>query len=161
MAKGIRVLFTRYTMVSAHLSIIPEFLEWYENDVSEYGIWISNKKYCDSIYYSQLNIDMLIIFLKKFNYPQNQIDFLEDNKDNLNHLLYDVAIDYKVENRKLKIERLWKIECRIWENFPNVEEFSEIEKYTPIIEVRKDNSWFACDHTYIINISKVRDMLKK
>ena len=49
----------------------------------------------------------------------------------------------------------------IWENFPNVEQFSEIEKYTPIIEVRKDNSWFACDHTYIINISKVRDMLKK
>jgi len=27
MAQGIRVLFTRYTMVSAHLSIIPEFLE--------------------------------------------------------------------------------------------------------------------------------------
>ena len=27
MTKGIRVLFTRYTMVSAHLSIIPEFLE--------------------------------------------------------------------------------------------------------------------------------------
>ena len=27
MAEGIRVLFTRYTMVSAHLSIIPEFLE--------------------------------------------------------------------------------------------------------------------------------------
>ena len=27
MSKGIRVLFTRYTMISAHLSIIPEFLE--------------------------------------------------------------------------------------------------------------------------------------
>tara|TARA_R110000824_G_scaffold98085_1_gene234098 strand:+ start:1569 stop:2777 length:1209 start_codon:yes stop_codon:yes gene_type:complete len=27
MTKGVRVLFTRYTMVSAHLSIIPEFLE--------------------------------------------------------------------------------------------------------------------------------------
>jgi len=27
MSKGVRVLFTRYTMVSAHLSIIPEFLE--------------------------------------------------------------------------------------------------------------------------------------
>ena len=27
MTKGIRILFTRYTMVSAHLSIIPEFLE--------------------------------------------------------------------------------------------------------------------------------------
>ena len=27
MSKGIRVLFTRYTMVSAHLSIVPEFLE--------------------------------------------------------------------------------------------------------------------------------------
>ena len=27
MSKNIRVLFTRFTMVSAHLSIIPEFLE--------------------------------------------------------------------------------------------------------------------------------------
>ena len=27
MSQGVRVLFTRYTMVSAHLSIIPEFLE--------------------------------------------------------------------------------------------------------------------------------------
>ena len=27
MSRNIRVLFTRYTMVSAHLSIIPEFLE--------------------------------------------------------------------------------------------------------------------------------------
>ncbi|MBP92578.1 MAG: PBSX family phage terminase large subunit, partial [Flavobacteriaceae bacterium] len=27
MTKGIRILFTRYTMTSAHLSIIPEFLE--------------------------------------------------------------------------------------------------------------------------------------
>ena len=27
MVKGIRILFTRYTMVSAHLSIIPEFLQ--------------------------------------------------------------------------------------------------------------------------------------
>ena len=27
MSANIRVLFTRYTMVSAHLSIIPEFLE--------------------------------------------------------------------------------------------------------------------------------------
>jgi phage terminase large subunit len=27
MSKGIRILFTRYTMVSAHLSIVPEFLE--------------------------------------------------------------------------------------------------------------------------------------
>jgi len=83
--------------------IIPEFLEWYKNDVSKHGIWISNKKYCDSIYYQSLNVDMLIIFLKKFNYPQNQIGFLEDNKNNLDHLLYDVAIDYKVENKKFKI----------------------------------------------------------
>jgi phage terminase large subunit len=27
MSRGIRVLFTRFTMTSAHLSIIPEFLE--------------------------------------------------------------------------------------------------------------------------------------
>ena len=39
MSRNVRVLFTRYTMTSAHLSIIPEFLEkigllGYENTFS-------------------------------------------------------------------------------------------------------------------------------
>ena len=46
---------------------------------------------------------MLILFLKKFNYPINQIEFLEYNKNKLNHLLYDISINYKVEDDKLKI----------------------------------------------------------
>ena len=43
------------------------------------------------------------LFLKRFNYPQNQIDFIEFNKDKLNHLLYDISFNYRVENNKLKI----------------------------------------------------------
>ena len=42
---------------------------------------------------------MLLVFLKKFNYPKNHIDFIEINKDKLNHLLYDVSINYKIENK--------------------------------------------------------------
>ena len=95
--------------------LIPEFLEWYEtnmglissshsiNGKNEYGIVTSNKEDCSSIYYMALNVDMLLIFLKRFNYPQNQIDFIEFNKDKLNHLLYDISFNYRVENNKLKI----------------------------------------------------------
>ena len=46
---------------------------------------------------------MLILFLNKFNYPRKQIDFLEENKNKLSHLLYDVSINYKMENGKFKI----------------------------------------------------------
>ena len=100
--------------------LIPEFLEWYKNDtvitdfvtkesfsLKEYqagwGIVTSKKQNCDSIYYMSLNIDMLILFLNKFNYPRKQIDFLEENKNKLSHLLYDVSINYKMENGKFKI----------------------------------------------------------
>ena len=50
-----------------------------------------------------LNVDMLLIFLNKFNYPINQIKFIESNRDKLNHLLYDVSINYKMNDGKLKI----------------------------------------------------------
>ena len=89
--------------VSIKNILIPEFLEWYEKDVNPMGIVTSNKKYCDSIYYMSLNVDMLLIFLNKFNYPINQIKFIESNRDKLNHLLYDVSINYKMNDGKLKI----------------------------------------------------------
>ena len=88
--------------------LIPEFLEWYSNEKSNKNQYLArkhispiatcNKQNCDSIYYLYLNIDMLIVFLKKLDYPEKQIKFLENNKEKLDHLLYDVSINYKVED---------------------------------------------------------------
>ena len=85
--------------------LIPEFLYWYQQNqkLINYSIVTTNKKDCDSIYYTSLDVNMLIIFLKKFNYPIKQIKFIESNKDKLNHLLYDFSINYKIEDGKLKI----------------------------------------------------------
>jgi len=63
----------------------------------------SRKQKNDCIYYSRINIDQFIFFLKKFKYPKKIISFIEQNKSNLDHLLYDVGFDYTMENNKLKI----------------------------------------------------------
>ena len=47
--------------------LIPDFLKWYEKDTNDMGIVTSNKKDCDSIYYMALNVDMLLVFLNKFD----------------------------------------------------------------------------------------------
>lgn len=83
--------------------LIPEFIDFYRDNEFIYNICTTKKRNCDSLYYMSLDINMLIVFLKKFNYPINQIEFLEYNKNKLNHLLYDISINYKVENGKLKI----------------------------------------------------------
>ena len=41
--------------------------------------------------------------LKRFNYPDKQIDFLESNKSNFDHLLFDFGFNYKMKKNKLKI----------------------------------------------------------
>lgn len=68
-----------------------------------YSICRSHKRKNDAIYYSRINIDQFIIFLKKLNYPNKLISFIEKNKQKLNHLYYDVGFDYSMENNKLKI----------------------------------------------------------
>jgi len=96
-----------------HDILIPEFIDYYigkrigTNTISfsphDFGIVTTNKVECDSIYYMSLDVDMLLVFLKRFNYPLNQIEFIEDNKDNLNHLLYDVSINYKMDGEEFKV----------------------------------------------------------
>ena len=87
--------------------LIPEFMEYYNKLDVDYDkdwlIFFANKRKYDSIYYMKLNIDMLIIMLKRFNYPDKQIDFLESNKSNFDHLLFDFGFNYKMEKNKLKI----------------------------------------------------------
>lgn len=68
-----------------------------------YSICRSRKKNNDAIYYSRINIEQFIFFLKKLKYPNGLIIFIEKNKSKLDHLFYDVGFDYVMENNKLKI----------------------------------------------------------
>lgn len=66
-------------------------------------IVVANKQNNDSVYFSRINVDQLIFFLKKMHYPGELIAFVEDNRAKLDHLLYDVGYDYRMEGEKLTI----------------------------------------------------------
>ncbi|MCS7045017.1 MAG: hypothetical protein NZO58_01545 [Gemmataceae bacterium] len=57
-------------------------------------ICIANKQKNDTVYFSGVNVDQFIFFLKMLHYPREIIEFVEDNRGKLDHLLYDVGFDF-------------------------------------------------------------------
>jgi hypothetical protein len=66
-------------------------------------IVVANKQQNDALYFSRINIDQLIFFLRRMEYPAPHIAFVEANRDRLDHLLYDVGIDYRMESGELRL----------------------------------------------------------
>jgi hypothetical protein len=66
-------------------------------------IVVANKQQNDSVYFSRINVDQLIFFLKRMSYPGEIVSFVERNRSKLDHLLYDVGIDYRMEGKDLAI----------------------------------------------------------
>jgi len=66
-------------------------------------IVVANKQGNDAIYFSGITIGQLIIFLKKLKYPDKLVGFVEENRANLDHMLYDVGYDYRMEGNELVI----------------------------------------------------------
>ena len=66
-------------------------------------IVVANKQGNDAVYFSRINIDQLIFFMKRMDYPEELISFVEDNRVRLDHLQFDVGYDYKMEGNELKI----------------------------------------------------------
>jgi hypothetical protein len=66
-------------------------------------IVVANKQGNDSVYFSRINIDQLIFFLGRMGYPEEMYRFVEGRRSELDHLLYDVGFDYRVEGNDLEI----------------------------------------------------------
>ena len=66
-------------------------------------IVVANKQKNDAIYFSHINVDQFIFFLKQMNYPRELSSFVEENRDKLDHLQYDVGFDYRQEGKDIKI----------------------------------------------------------
>jgi hypothetical protein len=66
-------------------------------------ICIANKQHSDCAYFSGINVDQFLFFLKRMNYPEPIVSHVEANRDRLDHLLYDVGIDYRMEGDSLII----------------------------------------------------------
>jgi hypothetical protein len=66
-------------------------------------IVVANKQMNDAVYFSGINVDQLIFFLKKLNYPEKLVSFVETNRFMLDHLQYDVGFDYRMKGNELDI----------------------------------------------------------
>lgn len=68
-------------------------------------IVVANKQRNDAVYFSGIDVDQLVFFLKRMNYPADLTSFVEENRSRLNHLRYDVGFDYRMEGQDLMISK--------------------------------------------------------
>lgn len=66
-------------------------------------ICVANKRRNDTVYFSGVDVDQLLFFLKRLQYPTEIIGFVEQNRAKLDHLLYDVGFDYITRGDELRV----------------------------------------------------------
>jgi hypothetical protein len=64
---------------------------------------VANKQTHDCIYFSGVKVGQLLWFLQRIGYPARTIGFVQANLPRLDHLLFDVGIDFRVENDALTV----------------------------------------------------------
>ena len=68
-------------------------------------ICVANKQACDAVYFSRINYDQFLYFLRRFEYPEEVVLFVEENRQRLDQLLFDVGFDYCSVNGELTIQK--------------------------------------------------------
>ncbi len=66
-------------------------------------ICVANKQQNDCVYFSEINVDQLLFFLKALRYPRDIVGFFEKNRASLDHLLYDVGMDYRIDGSEVHV----------------------------------------------------------
>ena len=66
-------------------------------------ICVANKRANDTVYFSGVNVDQLLYFLKRLNYPKAIIGDVLDHRSMLDHLLFDVGFDYIAQGDEVKV----------------------------------------------------------
>jgi hypothetical protein len=56
---------------------------------------IAKRPTCDALCFSGVNVEQLAFTYKRFEYPAPMLEFLTANQAKLEHLLFDVAIEYR------------------------------------------------------------------
>ena len=64
---------------------------------------VANKPRNDGLYFSRLPVDPFLAFLRREGFPEGLVAFAEAHRDRLDHMLYDVGLDYVVEEGALRV----------------------------------------------------------
>lgn len=60
-------------------------------------ICVANKRTHDCVYYSGVDVGQLAWFLERFGYPEPVRRFVRQHRADLDHLLFDVGVDYRLQ----------------------------------------------------------------
>jgi len=66
-------------------------------------ICIANKQTHDCVYFSGVDVAQLGYFLERLTYPEPVVAFVRQHASQLDHLLFDVGFDYRMEGGRLAI----------------------------------------------------------
>jgi len=66
-------------------------------------VCVANKQTHDCVYFSGVDVAQLLHFLERLAYPQPVVKFVREHAARLDHLLFDVGFDYRMERGELKI----------------------------------------------------------
>jgi len=66
-------------------------------------ICVANKQTHDCVYFSGVDVHQLLHFLERLDYPAPISGFVRGHVAELDHLLFDVGFDYRLEGGRLKI----------------------------------------------------------
>ncbi len=83
-------VYVDYERIALSQVLLPELIDCNR-------ICVAKKRFADAIYYSGLDVGQLIFFLRRFDYPEDVRSFVESNRSELDHLRFDVGIDYRME----------------------------------------------------------------
>ena len=65
-------------------------------------ICVANKQTHDAIYFSGIDVHQLLWFLQRFSYPADLVAFVCDHRDQFDHVLFDVGIDYASRHGRVR-----------------------------------------------------------
>lgn len=81
--------------LSAGLLLRPELMDCHT-------ICLANKQTCDTVYFSGVNVDQFLFFLEWQRFPEHFVQYIRDNRHQLDHLLFDVGVDYRAVGGNLE-----------------------------------------------------------
>jgi hypothetical protein len=79
--------FVDFSAIDVGRVLLPELL-------SCRRICVAKKRRSDAVYYSGIDVDQLLWFLRRFHHPASIVDFVAGHRSRLDHLRFDVGIDY-------------------------------------------------------------------
>jgi hypothetical protein len=80
-------VFVDYSRALLSRVLLPELIDCNR-------ICVAKKRFADAVYYSGIDVGQLLYFLRTFAYPAQVTAFVEKHRAQLDHLRFDVGIDY-------------------------------------------------------------------